>query len=169
MKISHTFGTFIKEKRQQRDISLRKFADQIGISPVYLSNLENDRMPAPKDEVVSTMARLLLLNDTDTAMLYITLRWFDAISAVPLPYCLICQQTTVSVLDELNLSVVYQFAEFIDADAAVLTHLLNRFKHGDDLRLMNGLLSSCHSQSSFIYLPRYNRIPAAHCSRCRCP
>ena len=58
MKISHTFGTFIKEKRQQRDISLRKFADQIGISPVYLSNLENDRMPAPKDEVVSTMARL---------------------------------------------------------------------------------------------------------------
>ena len=59
MKISHTFGTFIKEKRQQRDISLRKFADQIGISPVYLSNLENDRMPAPKDEVVSTMARLL--------------------------------------------------------------------------------------------------------------
>ena len=31
MKISHTFGTFIKEKRQQRDISLRKFADQIGI------------------------------------------------------------------------------------------------------------------------------------------
>ena len=57
MKISHTFGTFIKEKRQQRDISLRKFADQIGISPVYLSNLENDRMPAPKDEVVSTMAR----------------------------------------------------------------------------------------------------------------
>lgn len=70
MKISHTFGTFIKEKRQQRDISLRKFADQIGISPVYLSNLENDRMPAPKDEVVSTMARLLLLNDTDTAMLY---------------------------------------------------------------------------------------------------
>ena len=70
MKISHTFGTFIKEKRQQRDISLRKFADQIGISPVYLSNLENDRMSAPKDEVVSTMARLLLLNDADTAMLY---------------------------------------------------------------------------------------------------
>ena len=70
MKISHTFGTFIKEKRQQSDISLRKFADQIGISPVYLSNLENDRMPAPKDDVVSNIARQLHLNEADTAMLY---------------------------------------------------------------------------------------------------
>lgn len=70
MKINHTFGTFIKEKRKQRGVSLRKFAEQVGISPVYLSNLENDRMSAPKDEVVSNIARLLLLNETDTAMLY---------------------------------------------------------------------------------------------------
>ena len=128
----------------------------------FREELKTDEFKAEFDDVINSLRE-------EGDILHITLRWFDAISAVPLPYCLICQQTTVSVLDELNLSVVYQFAEFIDADAAVLTHLLNRFKHGDDLRLMNGLLSSCHSQSSFIYLPRYNRIPAAHCSRCRCP
>ena len=53
-----------------REISLRKFAEQIGISPVYLSNLENDRMPAPKDDVVSKMAKLLLLDEAETTMLY---------------------------------------------------------------------------------------------------
>lgn len=37
---------------------------------MYLSNLENDRMPAPKDDVVSSIARQLLLNEADTAMLY---------------------------------------------------------------------------------------------------
>ncbi len=70
MKINHTFGTFIKEKRKERCVSLRKFAEQVGISPVYLSNLENDRMPAPKDDVVSSIARQLHLNEADTAMLY---------------------------------------------------------------------------------------------------
>jgi len=55
VKINHTFGTFIKDKRKERCVSLRKFAEQVGISPVYLSNLENDCMPAPKDDVVSSI------------------------------------------------------------------------------------------------------------------
>lgn len=66
MKIKYTFGTFIKEKRKERGISLRRFAEEVGISPVYLSNLENDRMTAPKDEVVSTIARLMKLTEADT-------------------------------------------------------------------------------------------------------
>ena len=37
---------------------------------MYLSNLENDRMPAPKDDVVSSIARQLHLTEADTAMLY---------------------------------------------------------------------------------------------------
>ena len=70
MKTNYTFGSFIKEKRLKTGISLRKFSEQVGISPVYLSNLENDRMTAPKDEVVSNIAKLLLLNETDTTTLY---------------------------------------------------------------------------------------------------
>ncbi len=70
MKTNYSFGSFIKEKRLKIGISLRKFSEQVGISPVYLSNLENDRMPAPKDEVVSTIAKLLLLDEADTILLY---------------------------------------------------------------------------------------------------
>ena len=70
MKINHTFGTFIKEKRKERGISLRRFAEEVGISPVYLSNLENDRMRPPKDDVVSNIAVQLKLSDVDTALLY---------------------------------------------------------------------------------------------------
>ncbi len=70
MKTNYSFGSFIKEKRLKIGISLRKFSEQVGISPVYLSNLENDRMSAPKDEVVSTIAKLLLLDEADTTLLY---------------------------------------------------------------------------------------------------
>ena len=68
MKTNYSFGSFIKEKRLKIGISLRKFSEQVGISPVYLSNLENDRMPAPKDEVVSTIAKLLLLDEPFSAL-----------------------------------------------------------------------------------------------------
>jgi len=70
LKTNYSFGSFIKEKRLKIGISLRKFSEQVGISPVYLTNLENDRMPAPKDEVVSTIAKLLLLDEADTILLY---------------------------------------------------------------------------------------------------
>lgn len=70
MNTKHTFGTFIKEKRLENGISLRKFSEKVGISPVYLSNIENDRLPAPKNEIVSRIAALLLLNESDTITLY---------------------------------------------------------------------------------------------------
>lgn len=53
-----------------QNISLRKFADLIGISPVYLCNMEKDRNPAPKDEVIEKMVKHLLLNEEDTIQLY---------------------------------------------------------------------------------------------------
>ena len=70
MNINHTFGTYIKDKRLAKQISLRKFAELLDISPVYLCNIEKDRNPAPKDDIISNMARLLMLNDTETAELY---------------------------------------------------------------------------------------------------
>ena len=63
--MSITFGEFIKGKRQDKGISLRKFAEQLNISPVYLCNMEKDRNPAPKDNVLSRMAQMLVLNDED--------------------------------------------------------------------------------------------------------
>ncbi len=70
MNTKYTFGTFIKEKRLLRNISLRKFAEQLDISPVYLCNMEKDRNPAPKDHIISRMVELLLLSDEEAEVLY---------------------------------------------------------------------------------------------------
>ena len=68
--MSITFGEFIKGRRQNKGVSLRRFAEQLNISPVYLCNMEKDRNPAPKDDVLSRMAQMLVLNDEDTRLLY---------------------------------------------------------------------------------------------------
>lgn len=68
--MSITFGEFIKGKRQNKGISLRRLAEQLNISPVYLCNMEKDRNPAPKDDILSSMAQMLVLNDEDTRLLY---------------------------------------------------------------------------------------------------
>lgn len=70
MNTNNTFGSFIKEKRLLRNISLRKFAEQLDISPVYLCNMEKDRNPAPKDDILSCMTNLLLLTDSEAETLY---------------------------------------------------------------------------------------------------
>lgn len=70
METKETFGSFIKEKRILRQISLRKFAELLDISPVYMCNIEKDRNPAPKDDILSHMAELLLLPEQETEMLY---------------------------------------------------------------------------------------------------
>ena len=45
--MEQTFGSFVREKRQSIGLSLRTLAAKLDLSPVYLSNIENDRRPAP--------------------------------------------------------------------------------------------------------------------------
>lgn len=59
-----TFGSFITQKREEHDLTLRGFAQRLGISPVYMCNIEKDRRPAP-DDFLDTMATLLLLDDEE--------------------------------------------------------------------------------------------------------
>ncbi len=42
-----SFGAFLSVKRVSKDISLRNFSMIIGISPEYLSKIENNLRPAP--------------------------------------------------------------------------------------------------------------------------
>ena len=65
-----TFGSFLKAKRQGRQISLRKFAEVIQISPVYMCNIEKDRNPAPSEEIMERMVKALLLSDGDRVLFY---------------------------------------------------------------------------------------------------
>ena len=56
-----TLGSFIAQKRKQRDFTLRGFAKEIEISPVYMSNIENGRRPLTSEDILERVASALLL------------------------------------------------------------------------------------------------------------
>ena len=62
-----TFGATIRTLRQEKQISLRKFAEKVGISPTYQSKIERDEFPPPGEETVRKMARTLE-QDEDTLL-----------------------------------------------------------------------------------------------------
>ena len=68
----NTFGEFVRDKRTKLDppISLRKMAELLDISPVYMSNIETGRDPAPKDEVLENLARILKLGKKENEHMY---------------------------------------------------------------------------------------------------
>jgi transcriptional regulator with XRE-family HTH domain len=54
-----TFGQTLRERRIAKCFSLRKFAEQVGISPTYLSQVEQDNIDPPTADRVKRMAELL--------------------------------------------------------------------------------------------------------------
>ena len=60
--MEQTFGSYVREKRMARGLSLRGLAAQLEVSPVYMSNIENDRRAAPSQEYLERMALLLQLD-----------------------------------------------------------------------------------------------------------
>jgi transcriptional regulator with XRE-family HTH domain len=54
-----TFGQLLREKRMAKGFSLRKFAGLVGISPTYLSQVEQDNVDPPTADRVKKMAELL--------------------------------------------------------------------------------------------------------------
>lgn len=67
--MKQTFGAFIREKRIQKMIKLNAFAKLVGISPVYLSYLENGKRPAPSNKVLNAIILHLFLDSSDTEKL----------------------------------------------------------------------------------------------------
>ncbi|MDD4495458.1 MAG: helix-turn-helix transcriptional regulator [Eubacteriales bacterium] len=65
-----TFGTFLTNKRKVKDISLRQFAAKMDLSPVYVCNLEKDRRPAPKEEILEKMAAFFMLDKNEREDMY---------------------------------------------------------------------------------------------------
>ena len=41
--MENKFGEFVKAKRQEKEISLRKLAEELGIVPAYMSDIEKGR------------------------------------------------------------------------------------------------------------------------------
>ena len=58
--MEQTFGSFVREHRMSRGLSLRNLAAKLEISPVYMSNIETDRKPAPTQEKLDKLVDCLL-------------------------------------------------------------------------------------------------------------
>jgi transcriptional regulator with XRE-family HTH domain len=54
-----TFGETLRERRIAKGYSLRKFAELVGVSPTYLSQVEQGNVDPPTAERVQRMAELL--------------------------------------------------------------------------------------------------------------
>lgn len=54
-----TFGQVLRETRLAKGITLRKFAHMVGISPTYLSQVEQDNVDPPTAKRVKAVADLL--------------------------------------------------------------------------------------------------------------
>ena len=65
-----TFGEYLKQKRLDKEITLRGFAKLVDISPVYLCDLEKGRKAAPSMEVMQNMVSKLALNKEESERFY---------------------------------------------------------------------------------------------------
>jgi transcriptional regulator with XRE-family HTH domain len=55
------FGEFIRRQRELQDMSMRQFADMVGISNPYLSQIEHG-LRNPSEQVLANMARTLQMS-----------------------------------------------------------------------------------------------------------
>jgi hypothetical protein len=62
-----TFGSYLTQLRIARKISLRGFAQKVGISPVYQCNIEKGRRPMTTEDILEKMAVVLLLDKSEKA------------------------------------------------------------------------------------------------------
>ena len=65
-----TFGTFLTQRRKVKSISLRGFASNVELSPVYMCDIEKDRRRAPAQDILDKMAEALHLSDQDRLLMY---------------------------------------------------------------------------------------------------
>jgi HTH-type transcriptional regulator, competence development regulator len=54
-----TFGALVREEREKRKIGLREMARRIGVSPTYLSMIERGEFPAPAEDKVTAIAKII--------------------------------------------------------------------------------------------------------------
>ena len=54
-----TFGQTVRALREKKNITLRKFAARMGMSPTYLSKIERNELLPPGEEKVKAIAQAL--------------------------------------------------------------------------------------------------------------
>jgi len=64
-----TFGSFLQAKRSGKK-TLRAFAADIGVTPGYISDIENDRRDPPGKELLDKMAEVLGITGSELVKFY---------------------------------------------------------------------------------------------------
>jgi transcriptional regulator with XRE-family HTH domain len=64
------FGVFLRELRNGNNFSLREFAIKIGMTPSYLSDIEQGKRNAPKKDYLDRMIKELNLKNEEVKIFY---------------------------------------------------------------------------------------------------
>ena len=64
------FGEYLKQKRIEKNLKAKTFAQLLNISPSYLSSLENGSRQPPSYELLEKMAIILQLNTEERLLLF---------------------------------------------------------------------------------------------------
>lgn len=67
---NNTFGMFLKDKRKQNGLSLRAMAKQVGLSHVYLYNIECGKKAPPNDDAVKELANAVNLEEKSRLLFF---------------------------------------------------------------------------------------------------
>ena len=70
MLSNNFFVAFLKEKRLQKDMSLRELAKKANIAHTYLLNIENGNKPPPSDKVLMQLETALALDKESKTLFY---------------------------------------------------------------------------------------------------
>ena len=70
MENEKTFGEYLREKRLEKGVNLRKLAADIEIAPAYLSDIENDHRYPPEKDLLYRIAEALHFDEDEKNMLF---------------------------------------------------------------------------------------------------
>ncbi len=63
------FGEFIKQKRTEKGLNLRKLATLMDIAPAYLSDIEKGKRNSPSQEKMLKLAKILELTEEEILLM----------------------------------------------------------------------------------------------------
>lgn len=64
------FGEFLQGKRTEKQITLRKMAEMIGITAPYLTDIEKGRRNPPEMDKLELISQILMLNDEEKTTMF---------------------------------------------------------------------------------------------------
>ncbi len=70
MEGEETFGGFVRKKRLEAKVNLRKLAEILNIAPAYMSDIENNHRYPPEKDKIYKIAEVLQLTKDETDYLF---------------------------------------------------------------------------------------------------